>query len=173
MNKGQLLQPLRALGLMHFMDKLKFNYQRIRNKKKNDLFRKEHPLVSLPPDYMLFEAFKLDYDKYYRDGFDSAQWLIDTLSPYVKWNGINILDWGCGPARIVRHLPVLLPDSNIYATDYNATTIEWCSKHIEGVEFSQNGLHPPTEYHDSFFTVIYGISIFTHLSEPNHSAWYL
>jgi len=172
LNTAQLTQPFRSLGLMHILDKLKFYYQRIKNHQHNRQFRMKYPRVVLPPDYMLFESFKLDYDKYFIDGRDSASWLINVLSPYIQLTKKKILDWGCGPARLARHLPQLLSGCTIYATDYNKKTIEWCRDHISSVRFSNNNLNPPTNYENGFFDVIYGISIFTHLSVPNHQAWF-
>ena len=172
LNTGQLTQPFRSLGFIHTLDKLKFYYQWIKNHGRNRQFRLNYPRVVLPPDYMLFESFKLDYNKYYTDGYDTATWLIDELSPFIQFTKKKILDWGCGPARIARHLPSLLPDCSISATDYNEKTISWCIKNISSVHFATNKLHPPTSYINDMFDVIYGISIFTHLSEKNHQEWY-
>ncbi|MDV7395980.1 class I SAM-dependent methyltransferase, partial [Arthrospira platensis SPKY1] len=94
------------------------------------------------------------------------------ISKYQDLHGKRILDWGCGPARIVRHLPGLLPDSEIHGTDYNPNTIAWCKANIKGVQFEKNELDPPTVYPDKHFDLIYGISIFTHLSEPRHFSWF-
>lgn len=158
---------------MHGLDKLKFVWQRWKNKAKNQRFVSAHPELKLPPPYMLFEAFQLDYEKYFEDGKNTAGWLIRLLQPHTAFDGKNILDWGCGPARVLRHLPSLLPQAGeIHGTDYNPETIAWCKESIPGVQFSLNQLDPPTVYPDSFFDLIYGISIFTHLSEANHAHWF-
>ena len=169
---GQLTKPFRALGLMHVLDKIKFQYQKLKNRKRNQQFKLEYPDVLLPPDYILFESFKLDYEKYFIDGRDSAMELIHVLKPHIDLSEKKIMDWGCGPARITRHLPLLLPHSSIFGTDYNPVTIDWCRKNISSVQFSRNDLNPPTLYENNYFDVIYGISIFTHLSEHNHQAWF-
>jgi SAM-dependent methyltransferase len=171
-NTGHLTKPVRALGLMHVLDKIKFQYHKLKNRNRNLQFKLKYPEVILPPDYMLFESFKLDYETYFIDGRDSAIWLINFLKPHVHLADKKILDWGCGPARLTRHLPSLLPDCKIFGTDYNPVTIEWCRKNIPAVQFSTNNLNPPTLYENSFFDVIYGISIFTHLSLVNHQAWF-
>lgn len=172
LNTGQLTQPFRALGLMHVLDKIKFQYQRIKNRERNQKFKLKYPEVILPPDYMLFESFKLDYEKYFIDGRDSAQWLVNILSPHTTLTEKKILDWGCGPARLTRNLPSLIPACTIFGTDYNPVTIAWCKKNISSVQFSINNLNPPTDFTNGFFDVIYGISIFTHLSLSNHQAWF-
>src|SRR5687767_2246737 len=115
LNTGKLTYPLRVLGLIHVLDRLKFHFQRFANRKNNRAFKKQNPEISLPPDYMLFESYQLDYAKYYNDGKDSAKEFIELLSPYIEWEGKRILDWGCGPARVARHLPALLPGSEIFA----------------------------------------------------------
>ena len=164
---------LRKLGLMHPVHTLRYFWERKKYKAVNNAFKKEYPDVVLPPDYLLYEAYYLHYENYYKEGRKTAQWLKDILDPYTNWKGQHILDWGCGPARIIRHLPELLPDSTeIYGTDYNAASIEWCKRTFKQISFATNQLSPPTDYPSEQFDVIYGLSIFTHLSEANHYAWY-
>jgi SAM-dependent methyltransferase len=173
MNTGKITQPFRYLGLMHFLDKVKYVYQRLKNRKTNAAFVAQHPGVALPPDYMLFESFQLNYQKYYEGGAKSADMIADLILKHSIYRGMRVLDWGCGPARIVRHLPPLLPaGSQVFGTDYNANTVEWCKNNIKEVIFAQNELQPPTQYPDATFDAVYGLSVFTHLSEASHTAWY-
>jgi len=171
MQANKLLLWVRRLGLMRGFDKLYFLLNKFRFSKKNKSFKNKHPLIKLPPDYMLYESFWLDYEIYFNDGEDTAAWIKNQLSNYVSLDYKKILDWGCGPARIVRHLPQLLPDSMIYGTDYNAKTVAWCKKNIPGVEFTVNELRPPLPYNDNFFDIVYAVSVLTHLSEQNHIKW--
>ncbi len=171
-SKINLIHYLREFGLMHSLDKLKFWIQNPKNKTKNKLFLLKNPNVKLPPDYMMFEAFHLDYEKYYQGGADTAKWVSDRIQKYKTLEVANFLDWGCGPARVVRHLPLILgKDANIFGTDYNPETIDWCTKNISGVTFSQNSISPPLHYDDEMFDAVLGISIFTHLSEEKHHTW--
>jgi SAM-dependent methyltransferase len=145
---------------------------RLQNREKNFAFRKKHPDISLPPDYTLYESFLMDYAKYYEDGFDSAQELVERVSPFCNCTSGKILDWGCGPARILRHLPNILGYKNQYfGTDYNPNTINWCKANIPGINFSINQINPPLPYQDQYFDLVYGFSVFTHLSEENHLRW--
>jgi SAM-dependent methyltransferase len=172
MNTGKIVYFFRQTGLMHGLDKLKFAYERFKNNADNKRFKKNNPTVVFPPDYMMFEAFNLNYKKYYEGGKQTATWLLSKLQPYKTLEGITFLDWGCGPARVTRHLPDLLGKScTVFGTDYNPTTIDWCSKNIKTVQFSLNQVEPPLKYTNNTFDVITGISIFTHLSEQRHSEW--
>lgn len=83
------------------------------------------------------------------------------------------MDWGCGPGRIIRHLPeVINSGCSFYGTDYNEQSIAWCSRNIPEVNFNLNHLEAKLPYQNDFFEVIYGISIFTHLSEAMHYDWF-
>ncbi|HAD11462.1 MAG TPA: class I SAM-dependent methyltransferase [Saprospirales bacterium] len=173
MNTGKLTEPFRRLGWMHQLDRLKFWVQKRKNSRRNARFAQQHPGVAFPPDYMLFEAFQLDYQKYLEGGKRTADWIKALLEKHASVQGKTLLDWGCGPARVIRHFPEMLGQgASVHGTDYNATTIEWCKGHIPGIQFAQNQLNPPTEYANDQFDFIYGISIFTHLSEANHQAWF-
>lgn len=138
---------------------------------ENNAFRREHPEVAIPPDYILYESHQLRYKPYFENGLENATRLKDIFQRYTDLNGKKVLDWGCGPARIVRHFPKLLPNTEFYGTDYNSRTIAWNQDHIREVSFYTNGIKPPTQFPEDMFDGIYGLSIFTHLSEQNHVNW--
>jgi len=145
---------------------------RFKNKECNRAFIRTHPGIALPPAYMVYESFQIDYTKYYLGGREDAEWIVSLVKPYVTFDQSKILDWGCGPARIIRHMPEILGKENAYfGTDYNAKTIQWCSSNIAGVSFSKNNLLPPLPYPNDQFRLTYGISILTHLSEENQFSW--
>ncbi len=157
---------------MHLTDKLRYYYYKTRNYKKNKNFRKKYPEVKLPPDYYIYESFQIDYEEYYLKSRESAEWILGFLKKYKPLQNLTILDWGCGPGRIIRHLPDFLDsDSRIFGTDYNAVSIEWCKINLPEIEFNLNGLEAELPYDTGFFDFIYGISIFTHLSEKMHYEW--
>ena len=171
--KAQISKVLRNLGLIKVADRIRYYFHLARTRKSRNLFIEKYPKVVLPPPYFLYETFGLNYFSYYEDGRDTAEWLINYFSEYKKLENINILDWGCGPARIIRHLPSLVGSTcNCYGSDYNPQYIEWCTKNIPDVSFSTNRLEPPLLFSSEFFDIAYGISIFTHLSEEMHFQWF-
>ncbi len=173
MNKGDISNFIRTLKLSQFVDLLRYAFQKIKNRKKNRAFKLANPLVSLPPDYLIYESFQLDYEKYYSESKITAVWLVNHFEKHIELKDKNILDWGCGPGRIIRHLPEIIDsDCKFYGTDYNKSSIEWCQKNIKSVSFNHNSLEANLPYPDDYFDVIYGISIFTHLSEKLHKDWY-
>jgi SAM-dependent methyltransferase len=172
MNRGSFSAILRKLRILYFSDWLHYVFQKIKFRSANNEFKRNHPDIKLPPDYMLYESFQLNYGKYYFDGIDSAQWLVGHLSKYKNLVNLNILDWGCGPGRIIRHLPDFAGlGCEFYGTDYNQETIDWCRENLEGLHFNKNQLEARLPYNDNFFDFIYGISVFTHLSEEKHFEW--
>ncbi|MFO7616847.1 MAG: class I SAM-dependent methyltransferase [Bacteroidales bacterium] len=169
--KTLIMDMLRSLRLLQALDRARFLLMKIRNRKRNREFVRNHPDVALPPDYLMYESFKLDYGRYYLNGRKSAAWLADLAGKHTDLSRARILDWGCGPARVVRHLPDLLPGSECYGTDYNRKTITWCSGAFDNITFHANDLMPGLVFNDDHFDLVYGISIFTHLSEEAHHAW--
>jgi len=79
---------------------------------------------------------------------------------------------GLRPGACLRHLPAILDETcPVYGTDYNKTTIFWCRKNLDKIHFSINELIPPLNFSNGEFDIVYGISIFTHLSAEMHDAW--
>lgn len=172
MNRGQFSNLLRKLGLLYPLDSLRYRIQKNQNDKANQSFKRDNPNIILPPDYLMYESFQINYTKYYFGGKESAQWIVNQIKKYTDLEGKRILDWGCGPGRIIRHLPELLNGkTEVYGTDYNEASIKWCKGNLNGIQFNLNGLSAQLPYPDNFFDAIYGISIFTHLSEEMHFNW--
>lgn len=173
MKRGQISHLLRSFGLIYFTDWLRFFIEKNKNKQDNKAFKAQNPDIVLPPDYMMYESFQMNYKKYFTDSIETAKWLKGHFEKYVELKNIKVLDWGCGPGRIIRHLPQVMGESNeYYGTDYNPKTVDWCRENLKGIHFNQNSIEAKLPYDDNSFDVIYGISIFTHLSKQMHYDWY-
>lgn len=168
------LNPIaRNLGLLQVADKVRYGLTKWQTSKPRATFRKENPQVKLPPDYLMYESFQLDYQKYFYEGRQSAEWIAELLGKHTDLSKANLFDWGCGPARILRHMPDILgADVTCFGTDYNPASIEWCKANLPNINFNLNTLEASLPYPDDTMNAIYGISIFTHLSEPAHKAWF-
>jgi ubiquinone/menaquinone biosynthesis C-methylase UbiE len=172
MLKSKIKKVIFQLGLAPLFERLNFLKERLKNRKINVHFRKENPNVVLPPDFYMYETFTLNYQKYFEGGKNTAQWLADHFKAFITLENISVLDWGCGPGRTIRHLPEIMGDTNqYYGSDYNQNYVQWCSDHIQDVTFKKNNVVPPLDFEKDALDVIYGISIFTHLSEKNHHLW--
>jgi len=170
--KAKISKFLRQTKLLYTADKLRFLIARYKNKNKNKFFQAQYPSFKFPPDYLMYESFMIHYENYYKSGEAAADEFIKLLKKYKAIDSVRILDWGCGPARIVRHIPSLISgNSKVFATDYNEKSIHWNKENINNVSFNLNGIKAELPYEDDFFDFIYGISIFTHLSEKLHYEW--
>jgi SAM-dependent methyltransferase len=83
----------------------------------------------------------------------------------------QILDFGCGPARLLRWFGDVSPFATLHGCDLNAPAVEWCRANIEFAEFALNDAWPPLPYADGIFDLVYGVSVFTHLNESMQTAW--
>jgi SAM-dependent methyltransferase len=81
-----------------------------------------------------------------------------------------ILDWGCGCARVARFVVEFAPQK-LTGIDIDPDNITWCKQNIAQAEFESIGLYPPSRFGDESFDLVYGISIFTHLSEADQDRW--
>ena len=84
MKKGQISNFLRQLGLTYSIDRMRYYVCRFRNRKINDNFRKNNPDVILPTDYLIYESFQINYEKYYTGGIDTAKWVADYFGKYRR-----------------------------------------------------------------------------------------
>lgn len=83
----------------------------------------------------------------------------------------HILDWGCGCGRVIRPLLRFVAAEKIDGCDIDAAAIHWDKDNIPGPTFTRIEPYPPTPYPDSYFDLVYGISVMTHLDEKTQLQW--
>jgi SAM-dependent methyltransferase len=165
-------RALRRAGLIGVADQVLAQRDRLRNHGMRRRFRHHRPDFVLPPPALGYDAYgPWEPESYLRQGSHHAAYvaaLIRRHRPEVS----TIAEWGCGPMRVLRHMPSHFPPpARLVGLDYNPRTISWCRANFAGIEFLQNDLAPPLPLATASVDVIYAISVFTHLSEPLHHAY--
>ncbi len=163
----------RELRVLQLLDRILLYTKRITVYVQNKKFIKKHPNFSVPPPHLAFDAYNdILWNDYYHSGIHVAELLSDLILTHLDTKSVRVAEWGCGPARIIRHLPQFLdPDAKIFGSDYNKETIQWCRDNIQGVTFYENQLAPPLPLANESVDCIYGVSVLTHLSEKICKAW--
>ena len=171
----RLAHVLRKFHLLQVADTCWFIRLFWQSRAANNRFKEQHPEVPVPPQMMLYDIQgNCDLGGFYASGKESAA----EIARLVRENAhgpegpLRIFEWGCGPARVLQHLAS--PDGGsweLYGSDYNMRTIEWCRQHFPKIQFLDNGLLPPIQMEAGSIDVFYCISVFTHLSEESHYQW--
>ena len=166
---------VRALGLLKLADTVKFLLGQARAWPANRRFRARHPGFATPPRHLAFDAFNhCDWERYRDTGLKHARLFARVIHEQLPAGApLDVLEWGCGPGRLVRHMEDLLPGRKVALTgaDYNAETVAWCRRSLPRITFVENGLNPPLPFADAQFDAIYSYSVLTHLSEDVQVAW--
>lgn len=102
---------------------------------------------------------------------DCIMTLYEKVSQPEKGERPTILDFGCGCGRMVRFLSNYSNSNAIHACEVNPNHVNWCRDNLPDVQISQCNASPPLPYEDRMFNLIYGISVFSHLSEKNAIQW--
>ena len=173
--KFLLLHALRAAGLLRWADRAKFIVSQAQARSFNRRFQQQHPDFAVPPGHLAFDALNhVDWTRYRETGLQHAAMFARIIRDQFPAAGaLSVLEWGCGPGRLIRHLPGLLADRplQLCGSDYNPDSIAWCRDNLPGTEFVENALNPPLPLADARFDVVYNFSVFTHLSQAVQLAW--
>ncbi len=118
-------------------------------------------------------AENADVLNFFTVGLRTAERLQEAMAyaDFQLRDGAAALDFGCGCGRTLLWLARQFPNVRWHGADVDAESIEWCRASIPGGVFSVNGALPPLPYDDGSFDLIYGVSVFTHLSEEHQRAW--
>ena len=172
--KFQKLQRiLRDLYLLNLIEKLRYLISIPQNFNKNNKFIKRNFGFKVPPKDLAFDAYSApDWNFYKKSGETTALFISKLCDKYLpNPNSIRILEWGCGPGRVIRHIPTSFSRNvDVYGSDYNKKTVAWCLKNLPEINFLENNLEPPIKLKKKF-DFIYAISVFTHLSEKVGHKW--
>lgn len=165
-----MIRKLLKLIPVIIIDQAIFYWQRFRYAYSNYLFQRTNPQVLLPKAYTLYESYKLDYKKYWEDGQHTTAEIFESIDPYLP-NKETILDWGCGPSRITRHLQKFAATASIYASDPNIETILWNQKNIPNIRFEVQEKYPPLPIPNTYFDLVIGFSVLTHITSQDQRKW--
>jgi ubiquinone/menaquinone biosynthesis C-methylase UbiE len=169
--KTRLKKIIETTAGTAFTKRVHYNYEKGIRYFKNQQFKKSNPFLKIPPDEFLFETFQLDYQKYFYDGALAAKEILKWTEAYIPQEMPTILDWGCGTGRIIQHLHQFHPYALLYGADTNPDMIAWDQKQINDVYFTAIANTCPTTFPLNYFDLIYGISVFTHLSATMQTQW--
>ncbi len=102
----------------------------------------------------------------------AARCLWDTLTR----NGVaieslrDVLDFGCGVGRVIRHWHT--PGGvRLHGADYNPELLAWCQASLPFATFQVNQIDRPLDARDESFDFAYALSVFTHLTAPLQRFW--
>jgi SAM-dependent methyltransferase len=85
--------------------------------------------------------------------------------------GKRILDFGCGAGRTLRHFAKQASESEVWGCDIDEPSIHWLEEHLcPPFHVFMNGSEPPLSQPSASFDLIWGISVFTHLTD-SWSRW--
>ena len=102
---------------------------------------------------------------------DCIMTLYEKVVNHTSMETSTILDFGCGCGRMVRFLNNYSTTNTIYACEVNPDHVDWCRDNLNNIQVSKCDALPPLPYQDQMFDLIYGLSVFTHLSENHATQW--
>jgi len=167
--KQRLVAFARAIGVLPLLDAVRFLRSKRDSASANRLFCEKQAAFAPPPLWWMHDMYRhTSFETYWRTGRETAAVIAAKIDKHVHADQPRVADWGCGLARVARHLPGVFQCAGF---DYNAHAIEWCTEHIPGVQFLKNDLLPPLPAADASFDALYALSVFTHLSDEGHKRW--
>ena len=83
----------------------------------------------------------------------------------------NVLDFGVGCGRVIRWWDDYADKIQFWGTDINPDLVKWCQDNLDFGKYYVNPLHPPTEFKNGQFDLIYLFSVFTHLTIDTQRQW--
>ena len=121
----------------------------------------------LPPRRLMVRvAGTADPDWFLRGGRAAY----DAIAAHVPLGEVgSLLDFGCGCGRVTRYWSA--SSAAVSGSDVSRKAVEWCRANLPFARFELNALAPPLAFDDESFDLVYGLSVFTHLTADLQLAW--
>lgn len=132
--------------------------------------------VVIPPDENVRRVQASGYieQKFTASAFSQYRTYRQVFEQYSgkRWLDIaQVLDWGCGCARVTQHLMKSLGNERVHGTDIDGANIEWCLANLPSKNFVRCELTPPLPYPDNSFDYVVATSVLTHIQETILADW--
>lgn len=130
--------------------------------------------LPVPPEE-LWVGMAPDLESYLAGGRND----IAVMARILQENGSSIaharrvLEFGCGAARMLRHLREFAPQAELWGVDISAQHIQWCVENLTPpLHFATTTVIPHLPFEDRSFDLIFCGSVFTHIEDVQES-WLL
>lgn len=84
---------------------------------------------------------------------------------------LDILDFGCGAARLLRYFLCFKPQHRYHACEVNKYAVNYVRKLSKNVDVRRIDSHPPSPFQSESMDVVYAWSIWTHFDAATGRAW--
>jgi SAM-dependent methyltransferase len=96
---------------------------------------------------------------------------LDFLPDDWSFKGKRVLDFGCGPGKVLRHFMEEAEEAEFYGCDIHAPSIQWLENHMSPpLKVFVNQEVPPLSLPDNHIDLVWAASVFTHIVDA-WSAW--
>lgn len=171
--RSRLGDALRRVRLLGAADRMLRHLAVAVEAPANRGFRREHPAFALPPAHLAFETLgHVSAREYHRSGMLHARMIAGLVREFGARADPDVLEWGCGCARILRNLRGAgIGAGRLAGCDVDAESVDWCRRSLPGIRFERNGLGPPLPFPDAEFDAVYHYSVLTHLARERAERW--
>ena len=106
-------------------------------------------------------------------GSDARRRIVGMLPEGWTFQGKRVLDFGCGPGKVLRHFLAEARGAQFEGCDIHTPSVEWVEQNLNPpVRAFVNEESPPLLRPDGSYDLVWAMSVFTHLSEAS-LAWLL
>jgi SAM-dependent methyltransferase len=168
-----LISALRAVGCLGLADWLYALWTAQQAAAINAAQVRAHPEITFPPAPLVFEVQGYArYDWWLESGAKHADALAAVMRVHAQHGVGRVLEWGCGPGRILRPIAAALgPAVMLDGCDPNPACIAAARAYAPAASLALSAPAPPAPYPENTFDAVYGVSILTHLDAPYALAW--
>lgn len=125
---------------------------------------------ALPPTPLLANIQLTPWvSEYLEVGRRSARSIHTALHRAGVRNDAEVLDFGCGSARTLRHLRG--KRWGLHGCDIDAEAVRWAAEAFPEIDLRATGTNPPLPWSDSSFDAVWAVSVFTHFDETSQTVW--
>ena len=121
------------------------------------------------PPQTLREGYGREAAGFMESGRIYAEKLSEKFNAHAQTQSLEnrrVLDWGCACARVLQYVPDYCDAKEYWGVDISASHVAWCQSNLGDHFFvSQCTTFPHLPFEDGHFDFIYGMSVFTHISD--------
>jgi SAM-dependent methyltransferase len=154
-------------------DKLVGQYAALKAGADNARTRAAHPHIAFPPPSLVYEVQSYArLDQFLATGAAHADVIAALIAQHAGLDGEDrrILEWGCGPGRILRPLGERA-GARLHGCDPNPACVAAATAFAPAATIARSAFAPPAPYPSAHFDVVYGVSILTHMNAAAAAAW--